>query len=354
MIKWHSTLMALALPLSLPAAAQVQDIYRINDGTFANHVEYHQVDLAPGKEMNLGDFTGAGKITYFYYTDSSEFTGGVPYPGLILKVYWDEATEPSIQVPLWSFFGAMGGKAIDYQSLLTQINHYCYMSYLPMPFSKRARFVVLNDGDKTYSSAAAWGIDYEKNPTFAQEKSRLHAAWNRSNLTQNSKHSILEIKGKGQYIGNFLQVNTNYRSWWGEGDTIFYIDGKMIRHSPGTEDEYGSTWGFERKFSYLNAGYIQMDDNQNRMYRWYVANPVRFQKSLNVEIENQGAVPLVMWDSFMKAKPDFKTNPSSQPSRQDDYTSIAFWYQEGVHPAPDILPFAQRVAPTKDASYSSP
>jgi hypothetical protein len=28
----------------------------------------------------------------------------------------------------------MGGRTIDYQSALMQINHLCYMCYLPMPF----------------------------------------------------------------------------------------------------------------------------------------------------------------------------------------------------------------------------
>jgi len=29
------------------------------------------------------------------------------YPGLVLKVYWDEATEPSVCAPLADFFGAI-------------------------------------------------------------------------------------------------------------------------------------------------------------------------------------------------------------------------------------------------------
>ena len=140
---------------STEAPAQVQDIYKIDQSRFQSHVEYHEVKLSPGQEMVLGDLTGPGKVTYFYYTDSSS-QGGVNYQGLVLKVFWDDAKEPSVRVPLWNFFGAFGRKTIDYQSLLMQINHYCYMSYLPMPFSKRARFVLLNDGTETYSPAVAW------------------------------------------------------------------------------------------------------------------------------------------------------------------------------------------------------
>lgn len=321
----------LIFGVRVTAIAQVQDIYKITDGSFSSHVEYHQVDIAPGKELVLGDVTGPGKVTYFYYTDSGAQYGLI-YAGLILRVYWDNATEPSIQVPLWSFFGAFGRKTIDYQSVLMQINHYCYMSYLPMPFSKRARFVLFNDGDETYSRAVAWGIDYERNSVLEHETSRLHAAWNRSNPTRDSLHTMLDIVGKGQYIGNFLEVNSKYAGWWGEGDTIFEIDGEKITHSPGTEDEYGSTWGFEHTFSYLYSGYIQMDEDKNRMYRWYVTNPVRFQRSLRVQIQDQRAV-------------------DGQTPSKDDFTSVVFWYQDGVHSAPPLPPYAERAAESRGATY---
>ena len=117
-------------------------------------------------------------------------------------------------------------------------------------------------------------------PRSPRENSRLHAAWNRSNPTRDGMHPILDVTGQGQYVGNFLQVDTKYQGWWGEGDTIFHVDGKASTHTPGTEDEYGACWGFDHTYSYVYSGYIQMDEGQNRMYRWYLANPVRFQKSL--------------------------------------------------------------------------
>jgi len=88
-------------------------------------------------------------------------------------------------------------------------------------------------------------------------------------------------------VGNFLQVHSRYPGWWGEGDTIFHIDGKTTTHTPGTEDEYGSCWGFEHTYSYLNSGYLLMEEEDHRMYRWYLPNPVRFQQLFKVEIQNQ-------------------------------------------------------------------
>jgi hypothetical protein len=143
---------------------------------------------------------------------------------------------------------------------------------------------------------------------------------------------MLDIGGRGQYIGNFLQVDTTFEGWWGEGDTIFTVDGKTLTHTPGTEDEYGSCWGFEHTYAYAYSGYIKMSEGKNQMYRWYVANPIRFQKSLKVDIQNQ------RWEN------------GEVPSH-DDYTSVVFWYQEGAHAAPSLLPYAERVAPSRGCAY---
>ena len=83
-------------------------------------MEYHGVDLRPGKEIVLADITGPGKdhllLLHRQQLPSRHGRSGAIYAGLVLKVYWDDAAEPSIRVPLWAFFGVFDHKAIDYQS----------------------------------------------------------------------------------------------------------------------------------------------------------------------------------------------------------------------------------------------
>jgi len=107
-----------------------------------------------------------------------------------------------------------------------------------------------------------------------------------------------------------------------------------MTHTPGTEDEYGSCWEFGHTFSYLYAGYIQDQAGKNRMYRWYLTNPVRFQKSLKVVIQDQ------------------RNESHAQVPSKDDYTSVAYWYQDGAHPAPVLQPFTERTAATQAVSYA--
>jgi hypothetical protein len=320
----------LSLVVCQTAAAQLgPEWYRITDGVSRNHMEYHQMNVAKGTNVVLADLKGPGKVTYFYITDDTQVRW---YAGLVLKVFWDDEAEASIQAPLADFFGAMEGRTIDYQSAAMQINHACYMCYLPMPFARRARMVLANDGDRDYSQSVAYGIDYEQDRRYASEKSRLHCAWRRSNPVEEGLHTLLEAKGRGQYVGNVLQVYTKWGGWWGEGDTIFHVDGQTWTHTPGTEDEYGACWGFGHTYSYLYSGYLENEKGNNRMYRWYLANPVRFQRSLKVEIQNQ------RWDN------------GQIPSR-DDYTSVAFWYQEEPHRSFKLQPFGERIGPTRAAEY---
>jgi hypothetical protein len=91
-------------------------------------------------------------------------------------------------------------------------------------------------------------------------------------------------------------------------------------------DEYGSCWEDPRwrTFSSMYCGHPLNENGVNRMYRWQVANPVRFQQGLKVEIQNQH-------DSGKATTTD-----------ADDYTSLAFWYQEGPRRVAALPGFRER------------
>ncbi len=312
----------------------LSDLYKPKGGLTVNSIQYTNVVIEPGKEMELANFTGAGLINYFYITDDSR---GNFYNGLVLKMYWDGSKEPSVNVPLSDFFGAINGRTIDYESAVMQINHLCYMSYVPMPFGNGARVVLANDGDSVYKRLVAYNIDCLKDESFKNNDMRFHCHWARTNPTT-GKHELLNIKGDGHYIGNFLQVTSKSKKYWGEGDTDFLIDGTLVKHTPGTEDEYGACWEFGHKYSYIYSGYIENTNGENRMYRWYLANPIVFKKALSVTIQNE------------YVKPGSTYDPSKQQEASDDYRSIVFWYQRGAHSV-SLQLYGERTASSKAVEY---
>ncbi len=83
--------------------------------------------------------------------------------------------------------------------------------------------------------------------------------------------------------------------------------------------------GFRRPLRLSFCGYLQNEKGNNLTYRWYVANPVRFRESLKVEIQDIC---------------DF--GPGA-----DDFTTVAYWYQEEPHQSFSLQPFAQRTAASK-------
>jgi hypothetical protein len=73
-------------------------------------VEYHRIEIAQGKEVLLADLKCPGKVSFFYITDDTQ---GKFFPGLVLKVVWNDEVEPSILVPLSDFFGAVHGTTME-------------------------------------------------------------------------------------------------------------------------------------------------------------------------------------------------------------------------------------------------
>ncbi|MDO5552550.1 MAG: DUF2961 domain-containing protein [Planctomycetia bacterium] len=329
-------LFSMALDSTL---GQEPPLYEIQNARFKSIQNYYQDDVKltvpKGEEVVIAEVDGPGLVTYFYFTDDSN---GKWYSGLVLRVYWDGASEPSINVPITDFFGCFNSRTVDFQSLPMRVHERCYMCHLPMPFAKHARFVLYNDGDLDYVQNVAYNIDFELGEKYASEPSRLHARYNRENTVQNGLYTFLEIPdGQGHFVGQILQINAKTPSfWYGEGDMIFTVDGEEMHHSGGTEDEYGSVWtaSYWSVYDGLYCGHYldEKEDGKvlNRMYRWYLTNPVRFQKSFKAQIQNHGLKPLP-WEG------------SPHMISSDDYTSVVFWYQNGANPV-ELMPYAQRTA----------
>jgi hypothetical protein len=145
-----------------------------------------------------------------------------------------------------------------------------------------------------------------------------------------------------------LAVRTRSPEWFGEGDERIYIDGeeKPSIQGTGTEDYFLSAWGL-RTCSGLYAGVPYFDQwgvvgGHTSAYRWHINDPIVFNKGIEVTIEHYG------WMSEDESADGKKT---SWNERQDDYSSVAFWYQTGTptftarapHARERTLPSLERV-----------
>ncbi len=137
---------------------------------------------------------------------------------------------------------------------------------------------------------------------------------------------VLDTTGKGHYVGTVLAVRTRSPAWFGEGDEKIYIDGeaKPSIWGTGTEDYFLSAWGLKTTSTpYFGVPYFDqwgIVGGHTSAYRWHINDPLVFNTGIKVTFEHFG------WIS-PDENPDYKS--TSWNEREDDYASVAFWYQTG-------------------------
>ncbi len=282
--------------------------------------------------FSLAEITGPGSIRSIWMTPTGNWRTSV------LRFYWDDETDPSVEVPVADFF-ASGWAKWDrcplIQSLPVCVNPRCgFNCYWPMPFRKKCRITMENLADDQmvlyYQINYALG-DVPDNAAY------FHAQFRRENpLKTKGAYTILDgVEGNGQYVGTYLAWGVHHTGWWGEGEVKFFIDGD--REFPticgtGTEDYFCGSYDFEGKgpegknvyteFTTPYTGVPQvirpdgLYDAVQRfsLYRWHIPDPVRFQHDLKVTIQALG------WQPGGRYLP-----------LDDDVASVAFWYQQEPH-----------------------
>ena len=287
--------------------------------------------IPPGGELVLADLEGPGVISHIWCTLSTRdiFHGR----SHVLKIYYDDSDRPSVQVPLGDFFGVGHGAAADYQSAVTSVSSHgrARSCYWKMPFHRRARVVVANDGTHRTDSFYFY-VDWQKHESLPEDTVYFHAQYVQENPTSADDFVLLDTKGRGHYVGTVLSCQQAEQGWFGEGDDRFFVDGEAVPSlsGTGTEDYFGDAWGFRRfETPYFGVplweGYLPGD--RVTAYRWHIPDPVPFKKSLRVQMETRGSV----YTESMQFLGQFLP-------RQDFVSGVAFWYQWPVAQLPNSLP----------------
>jgi hypothetical protein len=115
-------------------------------------------------------------------------------------------------------------------------------------------------------------------------------------------------------------------AWFGEGDEKIYVDGETTASiwGTGTEDYFLSAWGLQTASTpYFGVPFFDERGIGGHVsaYRWHLNDPVVFNTGIKVTLEHMG------WMSEDE-NPEYRAN--SWNEREDDYASVAFWYQTGA------------------------
>jgi len=296
------------------------------------------VIILPGTTFALGEINGSGAIQHIWMTPSGNWRFS------ILRMYWDDEAEPSVEVPVGDFFAEGWGRYARISSLPICVNPgSAFNSYWPMPFRHKAKITMENLDQKPM--AVYYQIDYALG-AVPKDAAYLHAQFRRVNpLPYKQVYTIVDnIKGKGHYVGTYMAWGVHNNGWWGEGEIKFYLDGDKdfpTINGTGTEDYFNGSYDFENQtthqyeeFTSPYSGLPQvikpdgLYQSQQRfgLYRWHIPDPVRFENDLRVTIQDLG------WREGKTYLP-----------LMDDIASVAYWYQIEPHapfpklPAKELL-----------------
>lgn len=298
--------------------------------------------IKPGEKWSV-DIPGTGIINHIWFTIAPMH---IMRNDLIFRIYWDGRSTPSVESPIAAFFGNGWDEHYEYATLPLAVgptNGTGLVSYFQMPFANGARLEIENQSDINIDCIYFY-VDYVEMRKLPVGSGRFHAWYNHeltealpegetewglvgpmgNNVDGANNYLFADIKGKGHFVGINYYAHSPSTMWYGEGDDMIFIDGeeKASLLGTGTEDFFNTSWCPKTLFNHPYYGYARVNNDngwlgRTHVYRFFVADPIYFEKSLRGTIEHGHNNNLTL-----------------------DISSVVYWYQSEA----GVLP----PAPTKE------
>jgi hypothetical protein len=323
----------------LPRYARAQNYRSLkqssHDPTGANADRW---PIQPGATQQVFHSAGPGVITHIWFTIAAQSLNHLKE--IVLRMYWDGNSRPSVETPVGDFFGLNLGQYVIYQSAFLNCSPIRALNcYFSMPFRKSARITVTNEGSQPVGAFYS-NIDYQMAPALPEDVLYFHAQYRQSapnkastndwranpdaNPLKNpdgaSNYVYGETRGRGHLMGVTLGVLQNQEFWMGEGDDMIFVDDQRepLIVGTGSEDYFCGAWNFGGRegataFAHLYNG-AQLITSPERtggrylLYRWHADNPVTFTRSLKHTMEH-----------------------GHGNHRADNFYSVCYWYQSETY-----------------------
>ncbi len=281
------------------------------------------ITLKAGQEVQLCDIEGPGTIRHIWMTTRNK---PVNLRSLVLRAWWDGQEHPSIECPIGDLMGFAHGKVMPYFSAAHSLGQNAGMNiWLPMPFAKRARITLTNDGKEDVP--LYYQIDYTVADKHPKDVGRLHVLFRRENPTtiKQDFEMLPQRKNKGRFVGAVLGIrNLTPGQWWGEGEIKVYMDGDTDFPTicgTGSEDYVGLSYGMQQTPYFYNGCSLNEKDFVS-MYRWHLPDPIAWRKECRITIQQ------IAWKQGLA-------------ETKDDWSCATFWYEPVPSAALPAMPDVQ-------------
>lgn len=350
-------LITMTTLMAQPAANEMSSLSQIRQGVKTKRVGSFDrtggngdclKNIANGEKRVIMYVKGAGIINRIWITIAPE-AGRLNRNDLIIRMYWDGSSYPSVESPIGPFFGNGWNETYNFVTTPLSVSPgwgKSYVSYFSMPFANGAKIEIENQADAPIESFY-FNIDYTEMAALPKDAGRFHAWYNHeltealpegenewgvlgeqgTNPTGKDNYLFADIKGKGHFVGVNYYVNCPTPMWYGEGDEMVFIDGEATPSiiGTGTEDFFNTSWCPKELYQHPYYGYPRVNGEtgwlgHTHVYRFFITDPVYFDQSCRFTIEHGHNNNLTL-----------------------DLASVAYWYQDKAAQLPRSFNKAERV-----------
>ena len=386
----------IAMAFAFTVVADAEPLYRMRDDVQSRWISFENPtgakgaggqanrgakgaafeSVAAGEEKTLMDVSGGGLIHRMWFTMANRTPKMLR--SYVLRMYWDNAEKPAVEVPFGDFFGAVLGEMTAFESeLFSSPEARSFNAFVPMPFRTRARITFANESDEDLP-ALFFDVSYSLFDHGDEEPLYFHASWRRERWTGlGEDFTILPtLHGRGRFLGAHIGIigHPDNLGWWGEGEVKIFIDGDdqlPTLVGTGTEDYVGTGY-MQGEYSHRYQGSLITNnvDLYWTFYRHHVPDPIYFHRDIRVTIQQIGGAMQEfvkeMLDGGVEIIPISVSTPDSHVNlfdsdpprmlddpdipygwtnyyRRDDVCAVALFYLDKPESnLPPIAPVAER------------
>ena len=302
--------------------------------TFDYPTKEKAVKVEPGEKKTLVQYNSPGIINRLWMTVSGWFwrywepdqsTDQTILKKLILRIYWDGNSYPSVEAPIGDFFGVGLCEFKHYVSKYLGMSSGGLYSYFPMPFNK-VRIEVENMHESQVSHVFL-NANYESLNVLPENAGRFHCVYNSGTKEGQEELPVLEIEGKGHFVGCCLSMQSEQPNYLGylEAPEYIYIDNQGAEPTiigTGLEDYFSGGWYFRDGEFHGPLHGVPLKDalrSMISMYRFHEDDAIYFSRDFKMAFINH------------------------RPSLPFKFSSTAYWYQDKAVSLPYPLPAKDRL-----------
>ena len=267
----------------------------------------------PTEVMQLAEIDGPGVIEGVWLELESRDTQFADKTSI--EAYWDDETDPSVLAMVSDFFGTRYTGA-DFRSLPIGNRDGQMYCYFPMPFRSKGQITLRNLG-KEKVVARTW-VAWRREDSLDENIGMFHAQGRATTAEIGEPVTVLDARGRGQYIGCVLSAHNDETLRFLEGDEQIFVDDETMPsiHGTGTADYFNGGRRFMgESFATATHGATAIGKTDAgyyvTAYRLHLTDYVPFNNTFRMQFEH-GA-------------------DNDAPGTQ--YYTTTFWYQDEPHMA---------------------